>query len=232
MYLVLNNKIYLDINKLKDYLNGLDKIDIENTNLVVAPSFPLIPFFRNKKFKLSSQDVSNKLSGSYTAEVPAPYLKALDVEYSIVNHYERYTYYKEEMDEIIEKINNLNKYKIIPILCITTDINEDKSIIDKIDYILKKIDINKEIIIAYESKKAIEEDKIDDYDLLKSKIIEIKNHINNEYNIDIPIIYGGCVNRDTIKELIKIDCLDGFIMGKKSINIDEVNKVIEVINNG
>lgn len=233
MYLVLNNKMFLKPKDMIEFKNKLNNIDAKNVNLIVCPSFIFLPYFRSKNYNLGSQDVSSKSDESYTGETKAEYLKAFDVKYSLVNHFERELYFKENFKDSIDKINNLQRYDITPILCITTDnYLEYERIKEQIDYIYGQIDISKKIIIAYESAKAIREGIITDYKGLNETVLFIKQHIKNTYDRDVPIIYGGSVNKDTVKKLLELKCLDGFLMGKNSIYIDKINEVLMEVANG
>lgn len=233
MYLVLNHKMFLNPNDMLKYCKDLNNINPKNTKLIVCPSYIFIPYFKGKNYILGAQDVSGMTNGSFTGEVSSNYLKAFDVKYSLVNHFERKLYFHQEKKESIDKINNLQKYDIVPILCITTENYKDYEEIKKeIDVIYSSIDKNKKIILAYESEKAIREGKIENYDDLKETITYIKSYIKDNFNKDEEVIYGGSVNKETIKELLSLNCLDGFLMGKNSIYIDKIIEVITEVENG
>lgn len=232
MYIILNNKMNLDIKdmiKYRDYLDNIDFTKYKDLEFIVCPSSIFIPYFTNKNFILGSQDVSKYISGSYTGEVSNKYLKGFNVGYSLVNHYERNKYFNEDLDSVINKINNLIDVDIVPILCITDSFNLDNDIIKEIDYIYNKVSDNSKIILCYESSYAIDNNELESLDVINSNISIIKNHVINEYNPDVKIIYGGHVNKDTISSIIELNNIDGIIMGKDSINIDDIEGVLEVI---
>lgn len=233
MYLVLNNKMFLDVNDMLSYRNKLNELKVRNTKLIVCPSYIFIPYFRGNNYYLGSQDVSSKESGSFTGEVSSSYLKAFNVSYSLVNHFERGMCFHEGKNESVDKINNLHKYNIIPILCITTEEYMDyDNIKNDIDEIYSKIDKDKEIILAYESSRAIREGVITDFEGLKNTVLFIKKYVKDNYNKDIEVIYGGSVNNENVKFLTNLGCLDGFIMGKNSIYPDKVMEVLTEVENG
>lgn len=233
MYLVLNNKMFLNVNDMINYRNKLNGISKTKTKLIVCPSYIFIPFFKGSNYYLGSQDVSSKENGSYTGEVSSSYLKAFGVEYSMVNHFERSICFHEEKEDSIDKINSLQKHNIIPILCITTEeYMEYEKIKDEIDKIYSNINKDKKIIFAYESAKAIREGFISSFDDLKNTVLFIKNYVKDTYNKDIEVIYGGSVNNENIKNLLNLNCLDGFIMGKNSIYVDRVMEVLMEVENG
>ena len=49
------------------------------------------------------------------------------------------------------------------------------------------------------------------------------------YN-NIRVLYGGSVNSKNISQLVKIDNLDGFLIGGASLKIEEFLNIIEVTN--
>ena len=56
----------------------------------------------------------------------------------------------------------------------------------------------------------------------------IKNELKNK-NMNLKVIYGGSVNSKNISDLARIDCVDGFMVGKSSSIVDEVKRMIEVV---
>src|SRR5215210_4662831 len=68
-------------------------------------------------FKVGAQNVSRFENGAYTGEVTAPMLKEL-VSHCIVGHSERWKYFGENSQTVIQKVEQLLKNEITPILCI------------------------------------------------------------------------------------------------------------------
>lgn len=230
MYLILNNKMNLDIKNVIQYRNKLDNIDLNkfvDIKLIVCPSNIFIPYFSNRNFMLGSQDVSKYVSGSYTGEVSSNYLKGFNVKYCLVNHYERNKYFNENIDSIVNKINNLINSDITPVLCLTDSFNLDDNMINEIDYIYNNVSDNSKIILCYESSYAIDNNKLENIDNINNNINIIKEHVISNYNADVELIYGGHVNKNTITEIFGLKNIDGLIMGKDSVNIDDVLKVLE-----
>ena len=56
----------------------------------------------------------------------------------------------------------------------------------------------------------------------------IKNELKNK-NMNLKVIYGGSVNSKNISDLVRIDCVDVFMVGKSSSIVDEVKRMIEVV---
>ena len=51
-------------------------------------------------------------------------------------------------------------------------------------------------------------------------------------NKKIPVLYGGSVNEENIVSLNMITSLDGFLIGKSSLGVNKVKRILEVIDSG
>ena len=105
----------------------------DNIEIVLAPSFTSIRSMQTVissdklKIKLSSQNVSQFVSGSYTGEVSATQLNKLEIGYGIVGHSERRSLLNEVDSVINEKVNRLIESDIVPVFCFGEPIEERKS---------------------------------------------------------------------------------------------------------
>ena len=63
---------------------------------------------------------------------------------------------------------------------------------------------------------------------LKEKVAEIKEYIKTKYNLDIEVYYGGSITKENAKNVF--DVSDGILLGKSSINIDELKSIINELN--
>ena len=105
---------------------------------------------------------------------------------------------------------------------------------NQLECILNGIDINsdKDIIIAYEPVWAIGTGKTATPDIIIETHLLIRN-ILNDIGFDgekISIWYGGSVNRNNAKELIKLNNVDGFLIGGASLDAKhffDIYKIIE-----
>ena len=167
-----------------------------NHNYVICPPFPFLDKINNlikgyKNIFLGAQNINTSLC---TGDISGEILSYFGCRYVIVGHSER-----NNREDYIEQINILNKYKIIPILCISS-IDEKN---------LTSIDRN--IIIAYEPKSAIG---------IGGKIASIEDIYSNvEKIINIGfnnVLYGGSVDENS-----KLPSnISGILLGRKSIPVD------------
>lgn len=236
-YLICNLKSYQTYEEMIKYKEYFIKIKEENINLILAPSNIYLPLFKNDNIKLAVQDLSLNESLNLTGDIKINQLKSLNVSYAIIGHYERRKYYKETEYEILEKIKSALNHNIKVIYCIgeTKEEKERKveyQILEKqIARIFNKLNNGelKNIIIAYEPTYLIGNNTT--YDILKirSIIIFIKKLIQDYYQINAQVIFGGNVNTDNINSLSKLDGLDGFIICSSTLNPENIPIIIKKI---
>ena len=235
-YLVCNLKANKTKDELKSYEKEISKIlTIPTIELIICPSLPFLYLFQSPSYSLGSQDVSMFEEGSYTGETTANQLQSINVKYALVGHSERRKLLLENNKMIISKIKKSYHSHIKPIYFIG-ETEKDKlkinkrlkkqllTIIDEIpDYKRKKM------IIVYEPRWAIGTGIIPSNEEITIRIKEIKSIIKEKYNLELPVLYGGSVNEDNIDELVKIDELDGFVLGESSKESSEVEYIYQKI---
>lgn len=226
-YLFLNHKMNLDKEEIDIYSKELSKLVWNNLEICVFPTFTNIAYLDTSKCKIGSQNVSRFQSGSYTGEVSAHQLKTCGITYSLVGHSERRNILKEKDEEISEKIKRLEEEEIIPVLCIGELQKEDReeTLIRQLSTAM--IDQINKMVIAYEPVYSIGTGIILENEEIKKTIHFIKEYIKKEYNKDFPVLYGGSVDEKNIETLKKIGNLDGFLVGKASLDIEKVKKMME-----
>jgi Triosephosphate isomerase len=155
-------------------------------------------------------------SGSYTGEISASMLKEFNVDYVIIGHNERRSIFGEEDKEIDEKIKIALKNNLKVILCITTISELKKS--------LKNIDDYEKILIAFEPKDYIGTNET----ITREELIEFIDKINKVTNFKSRILYGGGIKKENIKKLSGVNGLDGLLIGKASLDIEQVKDIISL----
>ncbi len=224
--IILNNKSNLTKDEFNNYLKKLKKIKY---NFILAPSMCYLPLVDN--IDLATQDVSEFEEGAYTGCVAASQLKSLNVKYSLIGHSERIKYFRESNICLKNKIKHLLDNNITPVLCMSETVNIKKgisnNIMQKLNNVLKyftKEELEK-IIIAYEPYWAIGTNEIPNEECLN----KIFGKINNKYP-NTKVIYGGSVNKETLKILKNINLIDGYLLGTLSLKVDELNNLLEELN--
>lgn len=223
MLIILNHKMNLNIDEIKDYEKILRDYDV-----VVMPQTPYMSLFTHGKYTLGSQCISEyNAPGGVSPES----LSTMNVKYVLVGHYERRNIQRDTDEVIRKKIIETLEYQMSPILCVGDNSEDDMDMVkNQIDRALSnlKADFNK-IIIAYEPIHSIGTNKILDASIILEKITNIKEYLTEEYNINIKVIYGGSVNSENVDDLLDIVTLDGFIIGHASLDINEVINIYNKI---
>jgi len=193
----------------------------------------LINYYANMdsaNITLGSQDIAITEEGSLTGEISGSMLKDLNCKYTIIGHSERRNILGEDFQCINNKLLQCIDNEINPIICIGEN-EEDRSngntfnVLDKqlsaiFTSINVPIDLN--LIIAYEPIWAIGSGKVATTEVISETnylIGDILNSLNS--TMKYSIIYGGSVNSKNAEGLLKIDNLDGFLIGGASLNADE-----------
>lgn len=227
--LVFNMKMYMDIDEVYKYIDKVDNYD----NVVMCPESIYIPYFLRKYKNIGVQMIYPSDMGAYTGNISAYHAKKMGVKYAIVGHSECRCYLHISDSDVNEKIKSCIKNNIIPIMCIGESLKDKKlgdtkKIIKKqLEDGLKDIKCDK-IIIAYEPIYAIGSG----YVPTNTDIIDVISYIKNileDKNIDAHILYGGSVSSKNIKDLSKIDIIDGFMIGKSCTVVNEVEKMMKLL---
>lgn len=218
-----------------DFFKEFKKHDFKvktNTIYGIAAPFCAIPFAvkerPSKKFVISSQDISQHISGAYTGEVSALMLKDLGVSYAIIGHSERRTYHNETNKEINLKAKTAIENNITPIICVGETLEEfenklSKKVVEKqVKECVKGLDLSK-IVIAYEPVWAIGTGKTATNNYAQ-KMCKIIRNCTSE---DTLIQYGGSVTPSSINDLLKQPDIDGALVGGASLNVESFISLIK-----
>ena len=125
-----------------------------------------------------------------------------------------------------------------PIICVGEtkeeyDSNMIKEVLKKqINKALDGVVLNnkEEIIIAYEPVWMVGSDKVLDKGELNKVIIIIRNILKELNIINYKLLYGGSVTYDGIQK-IGTCTVDGYLLGRASVKIEELKKIINYTEN-
>lgn len=216
----------------------------KSVKVIVCPPFPYLFIsqkFKNKKILLGAQNVSQKAEGSHTGEVSIRMLRDMKVEYVIVGHGEERAL--GEINKIInEKIINITKLKMFPILCVG-ERERDKEgfylsfVSEQLKECLSGVPKSKmkDFIIAYEpiwaiGKGAVREATKEEFMEMKIFIKKVISDIYDEKTAhSIPILYGGSVNPQNTKLFIEEGKADGLLIGRDSLKPKNFGAILSAI---
>lgn len=225
--IVLNHKSYLSYEEIINYKEEIKNIKNENIDLILFPNISYISLFKNTGLTLGAQNFYSYNFGSYTGETSLEILKSLDVTHTLVGHPERLLLRIENYNQIRDKLFKSINSGFKTILCIGHDENM-KTLKKELKFFLKGLEhsVFKNLIIAFEPASKIEDGIVDLNEIEYVKNF-IKKYMEKNYEIDIPFLYGGSVNKENIKEILEIT--DGVILGKLSTDISNVKEIINLV---
>ncbi len=231
--IVANHKMNLDAKKINVYIK-LMQSKANYSNVLVCPTSIYVPFFLKNKFKVGIQNVYFKNEGAYTGEISAHQAKSVGVSAVIIGHSERREHFNETNEIINKKIISVIDNGLSVILCVgekETSKKKLKFIEKQLTEALDNVHNLDKLVVAYEPVWSIgtnitptNEEIIESVDLIKS-ILKDKYGYQN-----IPVLYGGSVNKENISTLEKISVIDGYLIGGASLK-DEFFEIVEFINN-
>lgn len=242
--IVGNWKMHCNAQEASVLVHRLDK-QIEHVpqdaEVVLCPSFlslqPLAMQLNGRRFKLGAQNVYHKDEGAFTGEVSAHMLREL-VDYAIVGHSERRTHFHEK-EEIALKVSACFRNSITPILCVGETLierqNEETKLVlhDQImaDLAMLTAEEVEQMVIAYEPVWAIGSGDFAKPEQVLRAIRTIRHNIAElfgKYTANkIKVLYGGSTNPDNAKAYLKVEGVDGLLVGGASLNYHQFADIIE-----
>jgi len=217
--------------------NFIDQLNLKNNHNKFVCTIICPPFIysqhvskQSDNFYLGGQDCSLFQEGSYTGDISASMLNNIGCQFCIVGHSERREKFNETDDKVAIKASNSLKNNIHPIVCVGETLaqkknNQTKEVLAKqIRKSIPKNSNNKNTIIAYEPVWAIGTGLTPSLEEINDIHNFIKNEIQDYENFQT--LYGGSVKSTNSKEIMKINSVDGVLVGGSSLDIMEFNKIL------
>lgn len=222
------------------------------SQVIVCPPFEFLFSLLNSKFSIrnsgvtfGSQDCFWENLGPYTGEISALGVKQLGVDYVIVGHSERRLHLKETDEMINKKIFNAIQSGLKPILCIGEDQKIHGAGEKQAKVFLRKqlkaclknfsslsLAQKNQLIVAYEPIWAISNNSgnvADNPSDASAMIKFIKDELVSCFMLQAPrVLYGGSVNSKNLVGFLSHGLIDGFLIGRASLDREEVKKTIEL----
>ena len=239
-YCVANWKMYIHSKEITRFIKTFNRYILNNdVEIVLCPNYidlyNLNTLLSNSNIKIGSQNISINKNGAYTGDISLDMLVSANCKFSIIGHSERRYNYNESDLLINKKLKILNNSSINPIICIGETIEEKESgdtfdvINHQLNTIFNNVDIleHKDYLIAYEPRWAIGTGVAADMETIKSVCSFIKNIIKtiDKNYCNLYLLYGGSVSETNASEILKIEDVDGFLIGSSSIKPEKFYKI-------
>lgn len=198
-----------------------------STEVVVFPTATSLDNFDTiPSFCVGAQNAYPTQKGSFTGEIGTEQLDEFGIKTILIGHSERRHILGETQEHVAQKFNFYKElgYKII--YCIGEPLEvKEQGLESTLEYIYEQfvgIDTNYEnLILAYEPVWAIGTGVT----ATNEDIINIHNAIKEK--ISKPLLYGGSVKVNNVKEICSLENVDGALIGTASWNQEDFIKIIE-----
>ncbi len=189
--------------------------------------------------KIGAENCHWEKSGAYTAEVSAPMLKAMGLEYVIIGHSERRQYFGETDVTVNKRVKAALSEGLTVILCVGEYLEQrEQGVTAEVCRMQTKIalqGVSKEdmskIIIAYEPVWAIGTGLTATADQADEVCGIIRQVIAELYDKEVAeattIQYGGSMNDGNAEELLSKVNVDGGLIGGASLVAEKFAKIVE-----
>ena len=222
----MNQKII--IGNWKNYLNyeesislskAISNIDIsKKIRLMISPNHLYLKevneILLKTNIEVIAQNLTSSKSSSDTGGVTAVNLINLNVNRSIIAHSEARIRQKNPQDVLNEIIPMGFQF----VLCFEE--------IDQIPFDLLTNDF--EIILAYEPVWAIGTGETASIDHINEIHEQVKSKFK-DFELNIPVLYGGSVNPSNSKGILESEFVDGVLVGGASTKIDQLEGILNSI---
>lgn len=211
------------INEVNDYLKSNE---IKNEVYVFPTSTSLDLFDTVSTFSIGAQNAYATVAGSFTGEIGTTQLDEFEIKTILIGHSERRHILGETQNKIAKKYEFYKElgYKII--YCIGEPLEvKNEGLPKTLEYIYEQfdgIDTNYEnLILAYEPVWAIGTGVTATNEDIKNIHNAIKEKISK------PLLYGGSVKVENVREICQIPNVDGVLIGTASWKKEDFIQILE-----
>ena len=203
--------------------------------LIIAPPYTHLAKINEvtQDVILAAQNCASEENGAYTGEISPDMLKSVGVEYVILGHSERRSYYYEDDELINKKIKLAINKGLKPIFCCGEVLNEREEsrhydvVRRQIEVGLKDVSASEigQVVIAYEPVWAIGTGVTATPEQAQEMHLFIRNIIEELYDSMIAdqtvLLYGGSCKPGNAKELFANPDVDGGLIGGASLKSED-----------
>lgn len=180
---------------------------------------------------LGAQDVGVHAGQTVTGEVGVSMLSDSGVSLVCIGHSEMRRTQSPSDQQLADRVSMVSERGMIPLLCVS-DIHEDESGYAWLKALPEMLP--KELWIAYEPEWAIGQKDAASPDMVTEHVQVLDASLKKRYTdqadkICIRWMYGGAVNAGNIKALSSVKGLDGFLVGRASLESKDWRALVQCI---
>lgn len=196
--------------------------------------FPLAEAVAEGGFALGAQDCHPAEKGAHTGDISAAMLKDAGCAYVILGHSERRRDHGENDAVVRAKMEAARRAGLVPILCVgETEAERDRGA--TLEIVARQLDGSlppglgaDRIVVAYEPVWAIGTGRTpteDDIARVHAHIrAKLAGHVAEAGAVRI--LYGGSVKADNARGLLRLDNVDGALVGGASLAAAEFGEIV------
>ena len=241
----MNNDKKASKQLIKEIKNSIKNLSLENTRVIVAPTFvnlsSSVKEAKKSDVEVVAQNMHQAKNGAYTGEISADMLKAVGIKTVILGHSERRTYFGETDAILAEKVNAILENDLETIFCFGELLEDRKSeshfavVESQISNALFHLDATnwKNIVLAYEPVWAIGTGETASAEQAQEMHAFIRSIVAKKYNTEVAeavsILYGGSVKPANAEEIFSKKDVDGGLIGGASLKAEDFSGIIKAI---
>ena len=236
-----NWKMNGNLNSLKEIELLKSSIDNVSCEVVLCPPTTLlsemVKILKNSSIYIGAQNCNHNTTGAHTGEVSAQMLKDLAVDFVILGHSERRVAHFETNALVSNKAKTAHQSNLTTIICVGETEHERTSgqtakvIKEQITGSLPISANENNTIIAYEPIWAIGTGRVplnheisEVHSILRTQIENLKSRSTASR---IRIVYGGSVNTKNCSEILRLEGVDGALVGGASLLASDFSQIIK-----
>lgn len=225
------------INEIKPLVENAD-CDV----IVCVPYVDLctaIETVKGSNIKVGAENCHWEKSGAFTGEISADMLTSMGVEYVIIGHSERRTYFGETDETVRKRVRAALDAGLKVILCVGEYLEQrEQGITSELIAMQTKIALLgvsaeelSNVIIAYEPVWAIGTGKTATAEQANDVCKTIRDTVADLYNKDLAnaltIQYGGSMKPDNAEELLDMPDVDGGLIGGAALKAQAFADIVK-----
>ncbi|WP_397447367.1 triose-phosphate isomerase [Polaribacter sp. R77954] len=230
---------------IEDVKTEIENLSLENTRVIVAPSFvnleSAVNLAEGSSIEVVAQNMHQAKSGAYTGEISADMLKSIGIKSVILGHSERRTYFGETDELLAEKVNAVLENDLETIFCFGELLEDRKSDnhFNVVESQLKNALFHLEakdwssIVLAYEPVWAIGTGETASPEQAQEMHAFIRSIVEKQYNKEVAdnvsILYGGSVKPANAEEIFSKPDVDGGLIGGAALKASDFSAIIKAI---
>lgn len=230
------------VKAIRDQLPDPQEVEVG----IAAQAFSLYPMAQvvgKSGLQIIAQNAAAEYSGPYTGEISLRGLHDLGSRYAMLGHIERRRLFGENNAAVSQKVKAALQIGVTPIIC-TDETMVQKEVNGEIHYVFQQLmsvlhgvslDQIRRVVISYEPSWAVGVGQHANAALAEEGCRMIRRTIADNYTYEIAdkirILYGGSVNPDNIKEIMAKPDIDGALIGRASLDVDNFLKMVNYAKN-